>query len=249
MPVQFFRNCIAVSLIAVTATTAAQSKTEIEALAATPKKSIDPPLDYAISLPRPNVDQWDEDYHSYDHFATPLVKKTQIGMSYENKGVHIWFCSPSARPHAELDTSMLITDPTRLIGTWRVVSNRTMKFQDSASLNTPDFSRNNTLVNEDNSDDAFLQISDKQFQLFAKAEGKKAFKRKANAHYLLEGGRYLLLYKLAKTGAAISQAGIDREGRLVLHSAVVEERKVPNNYIVYIAVVNQAIYERVNVQP
>jgi len=153
---------------------------------------------------------------------------------------------PSARPHAEMDTSMRITDPTRLIGTWRVVSNRTIKFQDSAMLNGNGIFRNNTIQKQENGDDVFLQIEDKQFRLYAKAEGKKNFKREASVHYVLESGRYLLLYKLAKAGAAVSQVGIDKEGRLVMHAAIVEERKLPGNYIVYQAIISQSVYERIN---
>jgi len=241
-----FRCCISLPLMFIATSIAAQSKADIEKLAVSPKKNIDLPLGYAILLPTPDTEKWDDDYHAYDHFVTPVVQKTQMGMSYENKGVHVWWCMPSARPHAEMDTSMRITDPTQLIGTWRAISNRRIKFQDSAMLNRNEIFRNNTIEKQENGDDVFLQIDDKQFRLYAKADGKKNFKREASVRYVLESGRYLLLYKLAKAGAAVSQVGIDKEGRLVMHAAIVEERKLPGNYIVYQAIISQSVYERVN---
>ncbi len=245
----FSRCCISFPLIFIATSIAAQSKADIEKLAVSPKKTIDLPIDYAVLLPTPDTEKWDDDYHSYDHFATAAVRKTQMGMSYEDKGVHVWWCVPSARPHAEMDTSMRITDPTQLIGTWRAMSSRTIKFQDSAMLDRNEILRNNTIVKQENGDDVFLQISDKQFRLYAKMEGKKDFKREASVRYALEGGRYLLLYKIAKGGAAVSQVGIDKEGRLVMHSAIVEERKLPGYYIVYQAIISQSVYERINEQP
>ncbi|ACU64146.1 hypothetical protein [Chitinophaga pinensis] len=248
MPVSF-RYCMLFLLILITTTTAAQSKADIEKLAVTPKKSITLPIDYAISLPRPDVAHWDSDYNLYRHFMTPTVQKTQMGMAYEKDGVHIWMVVPSATPHAQLDTMMRITDPGQLVGTWRAVSHRRIHFQDSARYDKDEIVRKNTLMQEQNDDDVFLQISDKQLRLSAKEPGKQHFKREAGGRYVLDGGRYLLSYKLAKAGGAVSQVGIDKEGRLVMHSAIVEERKVPGSYIVYIAVINQFVYERVSEQP
>ncbi|SFO99241.1 hypothetical protein SAMN05428949_7093 [Chitinophaga sp. YR627] len=245
MPVHF-RYGVTFLLTLITTTIAAQSKDNIEQLAVTPKKSITLPLDYAISLPRPDVAHWDSDYNVYGHFLTPVVKKTQMGMSYEKDGVQIWMVVPSASPHAQLDTSMRIADPVQLIGTWRAVSRRRINFQDSARYDKDEIVRKHPVMTEENSDDVFLQISDKQLRLYAKEAGKQHFKREASGRYTLEGGRYLLSYKLAKAGGAVSQVGIDKEGRLVMHSAIVEERKVPGSYIVYIAAINQLVYERVN---
>jgi hypothetical protein len=113
-------------------------------------------------------------------------------------------------------------------------------------MNKNEVLRNNTIVKQENGDDVFLEISDKQFRLYAKAEGRKDFKREASVRYALESGRYLLLYKIARAGAAVSQVGIDKEGRLVMHAAIVEERKLPGNYIVYQAIISQSVYERIN---
>lgn len=245
MPVPF-RYCMTFLLILITTTITAQSKADIEQLATTPKKTITLPVDYAISLPRPDVAHWDSDYHSYGHFLTPVIKKTQMGMSYVKDGIQVWMVVPSASPHAQLDTSMRITDPAQLIGTWRAVSSRRMYFQDSARYDKDEIVRKDPVVTEQNEDDVFLQISDKQLRLYAKEAGKQHFKREAGGRYTLEGGRYLLSYKLAKAGGAVSQLGLDKEGRLVMHSAIVEERKVPGSYIVYIAAINQFVYERVN---
>jgi hypothetical protein len=236
-------------LILIATTTTAQSKADIEQLAITPKKTITLPVDHAISLPRPDVAHWDSDYNLYGHFLTPVVKKTQMGMAYERDGVQVWMVVPSASPHAQLDTSMRIADPAQLIGTWRAVSNRRINFQDSARYDKDEIVRKDPVVTEQHDDDVFLQISDKQLRLYAKEAGKQHFKREAGGRYTLEGGRYLLSYKLAKAGGAVSQVGIDKEGRLVMHSAIVEERKVPGSYIVYIAVINQLVYERVGEQP
>jgi len=226
---------------------AAQSKTDIEKLAIAPKKTVELPLDYAISLP--GVLQWDHDYHLYDHFMTRTVSKTQIGLSFKKDSVETLWCAGSARPHAQLDTSTIITDPKQLIGTWRSVSNRTINFQDSAIWSTREYLRNNTLIKQQNGDDVFLQITDKQLRLYAKPEGKENFKREGSGRYALESGRYLMLYKLVKGGASISQVGIDKEGRLVMQAAIVEERKIRGSYIVYEAIISQSVFERVNDLP
>jgi hypothetical protein len=45
--------------------------------------------------------------------------------------------------------------------------------------------------------------------------------------------------------SGISQIGIDKDGYLIINYAAVIENKRMNDYITYIAVVNQFIFERV----
>lgn len=233
----------------ITALAVAQSKADIEKLAVSPKKVIDLPLDYAIVLPSTSVPQWVKDFESYDHFITPAVRETQRGLSLVRDSVQILLWTSCSKPHAQLDTSMRIADQKQLIGTWRSVSNRMIKFQDSVVWNSREVLRNNTFIDQQNGDDVFLQIRDKQYIRYVKAEGEKDFKREGDSRYALEGGRFLMLYPSARSAAVVSQVGIDKEGRLVIHKAIVEDSKLPDRYIVYQAVISQSVYERVTEQP
>ena len=224
----------------------AQDKKDIEALAARePKKAEHFPVNYGILLPRPETSTWESDYARFEHFVTPTLKRTQLGLSSESKGAHTWICVPSVRPHAQLDTSMIINDPSVLEGTWRNVSFRKIRFQDSVSYSTHTVYRTDTTLVVNDEDDAFVQFGDQRFRMLVKEKGHSSFKQKISAKYQLESGRYLMLYKFFKSGSGISQVGIDKNGRLFIHYATVIEEGVRGAYINYFAVIDQMIFEKV----
>jgi hypothetical protein len=241
----FLKYCVALPLI-FTITTSAAQKAGIRKLATVPKKNIELPLDYAILLPRLNIPDWNRDNKAYNHFITPAVVQSQPTMSFRKDGIDITWNMTSAFPHAQLDTSTLITDTKQLIGTWRSVSYRTINFRDSFLVESGEFLRNNALVGEHKGDDVFLKMDNEHFMIYRKAEGEKDFGRDRGIRYNLQSGRYLLLYRRAKRIAGLLQAGIDKEGRLILHAADVQVRKLGYNYFVYEAVINQTVYERIS---
>lgn len=234
------------ALLLVTIMAAGQSKSDIEQLAAqTPQKTKTFNITHGISLPAPAIGEWDNDYNRFLQYVSPAISKTQAGFSYTHNGVTTWTCVPSAMPHAQLDTASMITNKDTLLGTWRSVTHRSIRFVDSASLRANRIYRSDTLLNDMSKDDVFAVFTGKQFKLFAKEEGKQKFKTAIAAQYQVESGRYLMLYKLFKAASGISQIGIDKDGYLIINYAAVIENKRMNDYITYIAVINQFIFERV----
>ena len=233
------------ALLLVAVISAAQSKSDIEQLAArVPQKTKTFNITHGISLPTPVMGEWDNDYNRFLKYVSPAISKTQAGFSYTNNGVTTWTCIPSAMPHAQLDTATMITNKDTLLGTWRAVTHRSIRFVDSASLLANHIYRYDTLLNDMSKDDVFAIFTDKHFKLFAKEEGKNKFKNAVSAQYQVENGRYLMLYKLFKSASGISQIGMDKDGYLIINYAAVIENKRMNNYITYTAVINQFIFER-----
>ncbi|GAB2953481.1 hypothetical protein GCM10027048_18320 [Hymenobacter coalescens] len=215
------------------------------ALAQGPMASADTvrfPLRYCTALPRTGFEQWDADFERYTKWMTPEIRKTQVGLSFQREGVVTWVCRPSANPHAQLDTATAIRDAARLQGNWRAVSNRVVLHVDSASFADKRIYRTAALL--PGGSPATLQVTDRKFAFtqVGAADGKPS--KTQNSNYELVNQRYLLLYRLSKAAGAIQQVGLDPEGRLVLHSASVEERKIPGRYQVYQTIINQVIFER-----
>ena len=202
------------------------------------------PADYNNLFPTPTFEQWDKDYNTFDKFLTAEVKRTQMGLSFMNNGVHIWWCTPSARTHVQLDTATMITDPKSIIGEWRIVCNRKITYEDSASIAEKKIYRDHEIVHDEKQDDLYLAITDSRFNLHLKKKGESTFKRITGRNYDIQSQRYLMLYRLFKAAAAVSFIGLDKDGRLILNSYYVQERKVKGTYIVYQATMTQLIFRR-----
>lgn len=209
-----------------------------------PKEMVQLPIDYCQLFPSTTFDQWDNDYESYARFLTRDIMKTQMSLSYTIDSVHTWWCFPSALTHVQLDTSTLITDDKALIGNWRITCNRKISFEDSAVYADKKVYRTSKLVKDLNEDDVFLSMTANQFKLYAKEKGKSDFKKIAIRNYHIDSKRYVMLYGLSKSSASISFIGIDKEGRLIINSHNVEERKRLGIYIVYHATVTQLIFKK-----
>ncbi len=227
----------------------AGNKKDIAALAERPKNTVEFPLEYIIALPRLDTAQWDKDYNWYARLITPAVKKKQQGLAFTHNGIHTWWILPAANSHAQLDTATRITNKNQLKGTWRAICNRKVMFTDSAYYPTGRMYRNNTLKANLNADDLFTVIDDDGFEMYVKEEGKSKFKKMISSNYALEAGRYLMLYKILKAGSGIMQAGIDKEGHLILQSTMVTENRINGRYITYIADAEQFIFEKVDQNP
>jgi hypothetical protein len=208
------------------------------------KENIDFPLEYANLFPTPTFKQWDNDYNYYERFLTQDILKTQIGLSYFNNGVQTWFCMPSARTHVQLDTTTMIFNKKLVVGNWRSVCNRRVSFIDSVVYDNKKIYRKSKLVKNETKADAFLSITDTKFKLYGADRVGDKFKRVVSKNYDIQSKRFLLLYGLFKASAAVSFVGIDKEGRLIINSYYVQERKKDGIYITYEAVMSQLIYKR-----
>ena len=99
-----------------------------------PKEFIILPLDYCNLYPdTTSIEQWETDYNYYEKFLTRDILKNQMGQSYNKNGVQTWWCAPSARTYIQLDTNTMILNKEKVIGEWKVVSNRKITYEDSIS--------------------------------------------------------------------------------------------------------------------
>ncbi|MEC5145940.1 hypothetical protein [Chitinophaga sp. 212800010-3] len=204
------------------------------------------PLDYKISRPRLTVPSWDEDFDAYYAFLTPAIKKTQAHMSYAQNGVTTVLTPNSIMPHAQLDTATMVDDPGKLIGTWRMLKFRAIRYNDSVYLPTKKYYRlADTILADKSQDEAFAVITDDNFKIYAREVGKRDFKKKMSAKYKIENKRFMMMYKLIKSNGGVSQFGIDEKGYLIVNYPRVVEYIKKGEYFSYYAVVEQYIYERV----
>jgi hypothetical protein len=203
-------------------------------------------LGYKISRPRLEYPIWDKDFDVYYNFLTPTIRKTQASFSYDDKGVVTTVTPNSIIPHTQLDTTTMVDDPNKFIGTWRMLKFRSIRFNDSVYLPTKTYYRLPDVLLEDKSnDEAFAVISDNNFKLYAKETGKTDFKKMMSAKYKIENTRFILMYKLAKAGGGVSQIGIDEKGYLILNYPKVIENVKKGEYFSYYAIIEQYIFEKV----
>ena len=198
------------------------------------------PLTYCISLPAITpAEQWEKDYARYQQLVPPEIRKTQEGLEFMAlNGVSTWWCSNSASPYAQLDTTTRIADAQQLVGEWHGVANRLITHTDSFSIADQKFYR--SAVAKDTPGPVSLRFSANKLEI------KPAALRKNRGHknYVLLNQRYLLFYGLAKSSGNVSLVGLDPAGRLLFHTSTVIERKVRGQFITYQTVVRQLICER-----
>ena len=220
-------------------TSAIAQEDDFENLSKTPKDtSINFPLDYKISKPRLGFPTWNQDYDIYYHFITPTIRKTQAILSSNDNGVITNLIPNSVIPLAQLDTLTIVDDPQKLIGTWRMIQFRSIKYEDSVYVPTKTYYRlDDTLLNDKSNDEAFAVFTEDNFKLYAKESGKAKFKKMMSANYQIENKRFMMVYKLAKSGAGVSEFGIDEKGYLILNYPQVIEYVKKGVYISYYAII------------
>jgi hypothetical protein len=219
---------------------------EFEQLVLTQKQSINFPLAYKILRPRLQYPLWDRDYDQYYSYLTATLKKTQAALSYNDNGVVSSFTPNSIMPHAQLDTNTIIGNADNLTGTWRMLAFRSIRFNDSVYIPTKTYYRlADTLLDDKSNDEAFAVFTDNQFKLFVREAGKTSFKKEISSKYKIENKRYLMLYKFFKSGAGVSQFGLDEKGYLILNYPKVIENVKKGEYFSYYAIIDQYIYEKV----
>jgi hypothetical protein len=197
-------------------------------------------------MPTKTFEQWDNDYNVFKKYLTKRIMTTQVGLSSLYEGVYIWWCYPSALTHVQLDTTTMIFDNISILGEWRVVSNRKITFTDSACYADKVIYRNEVIDNIDKDDDLYLNINSEKIKLYLKEKDKKSFRRLLSRNYIIESNRFLLMYRLSVGGSSVSQIGIDKDGRLILNSYFVQERKIKGVYIVYQSTMTQLIFKKMN---
>src|SRR5688572_2174437 len=142
---------------------------EFEQMSLTSKTTSNFPIAYKILRPRLEYPLWDKDYDIFYSYLTPTLKKTQAALSYNYNGVVTSLIPNSIMPHAQLDTSITITNEANLIGTWRMIVFRSIRFNDSVYLPTKTYYRlTDTLLNDKSRDEAFAVLTDNDFKLYAK---------------------------------------------------------------------------------
>jgi len=220
---------------------------DFEQLSKTPKDTtVNFPLGYKISRPRLEYGSWDKDFDVYYNFLTPTIRKTQAYLSYTDKDVVSTVTPNSIIPHAQLDTTTMVDDPRKFIGTWRMIKFRSIRFNDSVDIPAKTYYRlPDILLDDKSNDDGFGVISDNNFKLYVKEIGKKDFKKVASGKYRIENKRFMLLYKFAKASGGVSQIGIDERGYLILNYPRVIENVKKGEYFSYYAVIEQYIFEKV----
>jgi hypothetical protein len=163
-------------------------------------------------------------------------------MSFQKDGVHTWVCQPSASSHAQLDTATVIRDAAQLQGNWRIVTSRLITHIDSVTFADKRIYRSATQRPKTSS--GAMLVTDRKISVTETNPALRNSGKTINSNYELVNQRYLLLYRGAKSGGAVSQVGLDAQGRLVMHTAAVTERKIPGRYQVYQTVISQTILER-----
>lgn len=218
---------------------------EFEQLALIPKTAINIPVDYKIVRPRLEFLLWDKDYDTFYSYLTPALKKTQAALSYTDNGVVTSVIPNSIMPHAQLDTSTIIPNAD-LTGTWRMLVFRSVRFNDSVYIPTKTYYRlTDTLLDDKSKDEAFAVFSGNNFKLYAREVGEKNFKKEISSRYSIESKRYLMLYKLFRSGAGVSQFGMDEKGYLVLNYPKVIEHVKKGEYFSYYTMIDQYVFEKV----
>ena len=219
---------------------------DFEQMSLTPKTANNFPIDYKILRPRLQYPLWDKDYDIFYSYLTPTLKKTQAALSFNDKGVVTSVIPNSIMLHAQLDTSIIITNEVNLIGTWRMIVFRSIRFNDSVYLPTKTYYRlSDTLLDDKSKDEAFAVLTDNDFKLYAKEVGETKFKKEISTKYKVENKRYMMLYKFSKSGAGVSQFGIDEKGYLILNYPKVIENVKKGEYFSYYAIIDQYIFEKV----
>lgn len=219
-------------------------KETVKQLQSTPRKHIELPVDYANSFPTLTFEQWDKDYSKYNKFLTKDVLKTQMGMSFVNNGVKTWMVSNSARPHIQLDTLTRITDKNKVLGKWRAVINRKIRFTDSASFDSKTITRNSEVFYNEKDADVFLNITPEKILLGGTETGSNKYKKVAEKNYEIQNGRYLLMFGSSKAAAHVSLIGLDGENLIYNQYSVIED-KFEGKYIVYKTILTQLVLQKI----
>jgi hypothetical protein len=241
-----FKYILVLTVILTFSANSYSQEKQFEQIALTQKTTINFPIDYKILRPRLEYPLWDKDYDTFYSYLTPALRKTQAALSYNNNGVVTSFTPNSIMPHAQLDTSTVVSNHANLLGTWRMLVFRSIRFNDSVYIPTSTYYRlSDTLLDDKSKDEAFAVFTDNNFSLYAREVGKTNFKKAISTKYSIENRRYIMLYKLFKSGAGISQFGLDEKGYLILNYPKVIENVKKGEYFSYYTIIDQYIFEKV----
>ncbi|MBS1772625.1 MAG: hypothetical protein JST82_07185 [Bacteroidetes bacterium] len=109
-------------------------------------------------------------------------------------------------------------------------------------------SRTSRLIDEDTVSDMIASIGEASFRMYYRSSETDRLKILTDSKYELEGKRYLLTYRNLKSASDVSLTGIDSNGRLIINSYSVRLRQAKYKYTVYVTVVNQIVFEKLNIE-
>ena len=223
----------------------AQTPREIATLVNTPRNHASLPADYYMLMATENEQQA---FDSTFRRLTPndVLARQKEKLTERNK-VSLLRCEQCALPFVQLDTAANIKFKRNLYGYWRAVVIRTIRYSDSISYSTDLFYRNAVIQFEDTSD-MLISITEDNFRAYYKDAGKERYRISTDSKYEFAGKRFLLLYKNLKSEADVMQAGIDKEGRLIVNSSTSYQRREEGHSNVYDTNTTQLILEKLNVQ-
>ena len=234
------------AFVTITSADVFSQESKFEQLSLNKKTTVKFPLDYKIVRPRLEYSHWDADFDKFYAYLTPTLRKTQSYLSYKDNGVTTTITPNSIIPHAQLDTNTIIDDKEKIIGTWRMLSFRSIRCNDSVYIPAKTYYRlADTLLDDKSNDEAFAVLTDDNFKLYVREDGKKEFKRVMSSKYKVENRRFIMLYKFAKSAAGVSQFGIDENGYLILNYPKVIENVKKGEYFSYYAIIEQYIFDKV----
>lgn len=223
-----------------------QNIKDLERYSLQPKNEHVFPPDYKIALPTLAFPEWDMDYDRYIPYLTNTLRRTQITLGANIDGVNTQMTANSIIPHAQLDTTTIIKDPGQLLGTWRMVAFRSVRFNDSVTVVDKQYYRLPPVILHDKSkDDAYIIFSKKRYSLIVKEAGERRFNTVITPRYAIENRRYLMLYNLMKADGGVSQIGIDENGYLIINYPKVIEYVKKGVYMSYYTIIDQYILEKV----
>ena len=250
VPVERLRVCLLTfACITFISTVVLSQESKFDQLSLTPKTSAAFPLDYKIVRPGLEFPGWDKDFDKFYAYLTPPLRKTQASLSFTQNNVVTTITPNSIMPHAQLDTSTITKDPEKIKGVWRMLVFRSIRFNDSVYIPTKTYHRlADTLLDDKSTDEAFVILTDDNFKLYVKEVGKKEFRKMMSSKYKIENSRFIMLYKFLKSGAGVSQVGIDENGYLILNYPKVIENVKKGEYFSYYTIIEQYIFEKIKEQ-
>lgn len=222
-----------------------QTTERLKNLSRLPRQTKIFPVNYQIALPALDTSQWSEDFQQYSRFLTPAVSRTQMQISSTNDGISTKICPNAAMPHAQLDTLTVLQHESQVIGMWRLLTHRKTRFTDSFSVAEKKFYRSDTILVDDSQKDGFAVFTNNHLKLYSADSARGKLKTELSSKYTIENRRFLMAYKLFKGGAGVSQVGIEQNGYLIINYPSVIEHFKKDEYITFITVLEQLIYEKI----
>ena len=216
------------------------------------QKILETKIEYTDSLltehligPDLNINTWGNSYDEMHRSVPTEVKKTQMGLSFVDNGVENYFCRPSAFPHFYLDTLLSISNYSQdIFGNWSLIKYGSVQVSDSISISDSTINRNIEILDVV-PDNALLQVFPNRYILFAKSPSEQKYKKVNSSSYYLLNGRYFMVYRFFKSGAATNFVGIDENGLLFWDNYGVNDSMKYGEYVIRRVTIFRMVFEKI----